>query len=167
MDSVINPVDRRRRENIGASKWSQVTTLSREWMGDWSIWQLNRKRDRQWEKKIRDDTIATAISFNLYRFLSEFIFTLEEWYFHSISIKLLGITPTTVYAWWNIIVKFYLTWKNEWIELQMKKYVKESEKEELCGRVWEREEVRWWGTHWDMGDSLGISWGERKGGGPD
>ena len=28
-----------------------------------------------------------------------------------------------------------------WIELQMKKYLKESEKEELCGRVGEREEV--------------------------
>ena len=32
--------------------------------------------------------------------------------------------------------------KNE--ELQMKKLLDESEKEEPCGRVWRREEVRWW-----------------------
>ena len=47
---------------------------------------------------------------------------------------------------------------NGWIELQMKKFLEESEKEEPCGRVWRREEVRWWGTHThrDTGDGLGV-----------
>ena len=47
---------------------------------------------------------------------------------------------------------------NGWIELQMKKFLEESEKEELCGRVWGREEVRWWGTR-------GIASGYLGGGG--
>ena len=37
---------------------------------------------------------------------------------------------------------------NGCIELQMK-FLKELEKEELCGRVWGRGDVKWWGTHWD------------------
>ena len=36
--------------------------------------------------------------------------------------------------------------------------LKESVIEELCERVRGREEVRWWGKHWDTGDCLGISW---------
>ena len=34
--------------------------------------------------------------------------------------------------------------------------MEESEKEESCGRVWWREEVRWWwGTHWETEGCLG------------